>query len=103
MLQALGSAQRINRRRRAVLVRLFAVASVTSVGVLASAAGSASADGVPNHDHFLTTPSGDVVQVGPPVCEHPDVLHEAFHNFHDNVHTGAPTSTGAVAISRVLC
>jgi hypothetical protein len=84
--------------------RFFAVVSVASIGVLAGAAGTASATGVPSHDHFLTTPgSGNVVQIGPHVCEQPDVLHDAFHNFHENVHTGAPTGTAGLTISRTLC
>jgi hypothetical protein len=83
--------------------KLLASAAI-SIGVLAATAAPAFAGGVPNHNHFLTTPgSGGVVQVGPPVCENPEVLHRAFHNFHDNVHTGAPAAVGDLAVSRVLC
>jgi hypothetical protein len=44
---------------------------------------------VPPHEHWLTTGSGDVVSVGPQVCDNPD-LYDAFLNFHENVHTGVP-------------
>ena len=82
--------------------RLGSVAFLASITVLAHA-GAASATGVPNHDHFLTTPGGDVVQVGPHVCANPEALHRAFHNFHDHVHTGAPTDIGNVRITPVFC
>ena len=84
--------------------RFFAILFVAVLGVLGGAAATAHADGVPNHDHFLTTPgNGNVVQVGPHVCANPEILHDAFHNFHVNVHRGAPTSTGAITINANLC
>jgi hypothetical protein len=88
-----------------MMVRRFvAIAFVAVLGALAGTAPTANADGVPNHNHFLTTPGhGNVVQVGPHVCDNPDVLHGAFHNFHENVHTGAPTAVGDLTISRTLC
>lgn len=86
-----------------IIRRFFAIGFVAVLGALAGTVTTAQADGVPNHDHFLTTGSGSVVQVGPPVCDNPEVLHDAFHNFHENVHTGAPTAVGGVAISRTLC
>lgn len=66
-------------------------------------AGSAHATGVPTHDHFLNVPGNDsVVQVGPPVCDNPD-LHDAFHNFHANVHTGSPKTEGGLVLFATLC
>jgi hypothetical protein len=103
MPHASGSAHELNGRRRRKFVRLVAVASLASVGFAAIAAGSTSAGRVPPHDHFQVTANGSVVQIGPHVCDHPDVLHEAFHNFHANVHQGAPTGTGGVAIQVVFC
>ena len=84
--------------------RFFAAALVAVLGALVGTITTAQAGGVPNHNRFLTTPgNGSVVQVGPRVCDNPEVLHGAFHNFHDNVHTGAPTSVGDLEVSRVLC
>ena len=103
MPHALESARELNGRRRRKVVRLVAVASLVSVGLVTSAAGSTSAGGVPAHDHFQVTANGSVVQIGPHVCDNPDVLHAAFHNFHANVHQGAPTGTGGMAIQVVFC
>ncbi len=84
--------------RHTLIAALLCGAAVVGVS-----AGSSSADGVKRHDHFLQKPNGDLVQVGPHVCDNPN-LHEAFHNFHRHVHTGSPTSTGAVTIMRsVFC
>lgn len=63
---------------------------------------------VPPHDHWLTTGSGGVVQVGPDVCANPDI-YDAFLNFHENVHTGVPgtqaftNDSNPAAISATLC
>jgi hypothetical protein len=81
----------------------MAVASLAVVVPVSAGAGSTKADGVPAHDHFQVTSSGRVVQIGPHVCDHPDELHAAFHNFHSHVHTGAPTGTGGLTIQIVFC
>lgn len=97
-----GSNTTSHRARRAG--RLCSVAFVATIAVLANASAASAHEPPPTHNHFLTTPgSGDVVQIGPRVCANPDVLHDAFHNFHANVHTGAPRFTGGLAISAILC
>jgi hypothetical protein len=40
---------------------------------------------VPPHRHFVQTPTGDLVPVGPQICERPE-LRKAFEQFHFNVH-----------------
>jgi hypothetical protein len=40
---------------------------------------------VPPHRHFIQTATGDLVPVGPQICEHPE-LRQAFEEFHFNVH-----------------
>jgi hypothetical protein len=40
---------------------------------------------VPPHRHFIQTATGDLVPVGPQVCEHPELM-PAFEQFHFNVH-----------------
>jgi hypothetical protein len=40
---------------------------------------------VPPHRHFVQTPTGEMVPVGPQICEHPE-LQQAFNQFHHNVH-----------------
>ncbi len=44
---------------------------------------------VPPHRHFIETATGALVEAGPRVCDNPD-LQDAFNQFHDNVHFGAP-------------
>jgi hypothetical protein len=40
---------------------------------------------VPPHQHFVLTPTGEMVAVGPQICDHPN-LQQAFNEFHFNVH-----------------
>jgi hypothetical protein len=76
---------------------------VLMIGLAASPSG-AQVTPPPPHDHFLTVPgTGSVVQVGPPRCTLGETLQRAFLNFHDNVHTGTPATTGQVAIAPTFC
>jgi hypothetical protein len=97
-----GSTDQLTRRRRRTYLRLATVASLAAVGLVASA-GSTGADGVPSHDHFQVLANGSRIQIGPHVCDHPGELHEAFHNFHDHVHQGAPRLIGGMTIEVVFC
>ena len=86
-------------------MRRFVLAGIAAL-VFAFSAGPAFA--VPPHDHWLTTGSGDVVHVGPSVCDNPDIF-DAWLNFHLNVHVGTPgtqafTNDGnPVSIAATLC
>jgi hypothetical protein len=85
--------------KRRILVAL-ATASVAIGFSAASAHGHAPP---PEHNHYLTVPgTGESVQVGPHICHLPQ-LHEAFHQFHSNVHLGAPNATDPVSITAILC
>ena len=63
---------------------------------------------VPPHNHWLTNGSGDVVHVGPFVCDNPDI-YDAWLNFHLNVHVGVPgtqaftNDSNPVSIAATLC
>jgi hypothetical protein len=70
---------------------LLLITAVASIALFAFA-GSSLADPsdpfttpVPPHRHFVLTPTGERVPVGPQVCEHPE-LQAAFTQFHHNVH-----------------
>ncbi len=69
------------------------------VGVLGSA-GFALADpnlsNIPPHRHYIDSPTGELVQVGPRVCDDPS-LQEAFNQFHNNVHIVSATGIGPAA------
>ena len=47
---------------------------------------------IPRHQHYVVTPDGDRVPIGPDFCANPD-LQGAFNQFHYNIHhnSGAPT------------
>ena len=44
---------------------------------------------VPAHRHYVKTPTGALVEVGPRLCDNPD-LQRAFNQFHNNVHRATP-------------
>ena len=51
---------------------------------------------VPPHRHFVETPTGELVEVGPQVCGNPQ-LQRAFDQFHNNIHVASGSSIGPVA------
>ena len=51
---------------------------------------------IPAHRHYVRTPNGDLVQVGPRLCDNPD-LQQAFNEFHANLHTVVQGAIGPVA------
>ena len=79
--------------------------AAASVLALVPAGASLADPGLPNagrHQHFIVTPNGDRVRVGPDFCANPD-LQEAFNQFHFNVHhssirQGIPPNTVTVHI-----
>ena len=70
---------------------LFLVCAVAAAALLFTFAGASFADppgqlpNVPPHRHFLMTPTGALIPIGPQICEHPE-LQQAFNEFHFNVH-----------------
>jgi hypothetical protein len=61
---------------------------VLVVGIV-TGAGAALADpnlsNVSPHRHYIRTPTGALIQVGPRVCDNP-ALQAAFNQFHNNLH-----------------
>ena len=51
---------------------------------------------VPRHRHFVKTATGQLVEVGPRVCDDPN-LQRAFDQFHNNVHVATGSSIGPAA------
>ena len=68
------------------------LASVLLVGLVGFSAATATADpnlnNVPAHRHWIQLNSGETVQVGPSVCDNPN-LQQAFNQFHNNLHVSA--------------
>jgi hypothetical protein len=75
------------RSVRLLVVVVLAVATMVLGSVHVAFADSNLGD-VPLHRHFIEQPDGTLVEVGPQVCENPD-LQAAFNQFHHNVHRGA--------------
>ncbi len=48
---------------------------------------------IPAHRHFIQTPTGQLVEVGPRLCDDPS-LQQAFNEFHSNVHHAVSGSQG---------
>ena len=51
---------------------------------------------IPPHRHWVQTPTGDLVEVGPRVCGNPQ-LQKAFNQFHNNVHVVSGSGIGPAA------
>jgi hypothetical protein len=51
---------------------------------------------VPAHRHWIQTPTGEYVEVGPNVCDNPN-LQRAFNQFHNNVHRVTGSGIGPAA------
>jgi hypothetical protein len=50
---------------------------------------------IPAHRHFVQTPAGKLVQVGPRLCDDPS-LQQAFNQFHINIHSSSTSPTTPV-------
>ena len=51
---------------------------------------------VPPHRHFVKTADGSLVEVGPRVCDNPN-LQSAFNQFHNNIHMVTASGIGPAA------
>jgi hypothetical protein len=51
---------------------------------------------IPPHRHYVQTPTGEMVEVGPAVCDNPKLQH-AFNEFHNNIHAVSAAGIGPAA------
>lgn len=72
-------------------MRRLILAALTSGLLLLTVASTTMAVGF--HQHYITTPSGEVVPIALGVCQ--NELQNAIDNLHANVHFGAPTQAFA--------
>ena len=49
----------------------------------------------PNHRHFIQSPDGRLIPVGPQICGHPE-MQRAFNEFHYNIHHSGDPVHGVV-------
>jgi hypothetical protein len=80
--------------RQALIVALAGGAAL--VGTALPTLADPNLPNIAPHRHFIQTPQGTLVQVGPRVCDDPS-LQDAFNQFHVNTHVAAPGSQGPVA------
>ncbi len=69
--------------------RIRLVVSVAALMVAMIVVSALPAFAVLDHQHYVVTPNGDRVAVGPDPCGNPE-SHEGFDHFHGNVHVGTP-------------
>jgi hypothetical protein len=70
--------------------------AAASVIALVPAGASLADPGLPNvgrHQHYLVTPDGDLVAIGPDFCANPN-LQDAFNQFHFNIHDSRTLTNG---------
>lgn len=84
----------IPSKRSRFALRLAAASVIALVPAGASLADPGLSD-VRAHQHYLQTPNGDRVAIGPNVCANPD-LQDAFNQFHYNIHGSASSPTTPV-------
>ena len=73
----------------------YLIVLTIAAGVLIGATVAVADPNVPNitaHRHFLATPSGKLVQVGPRLCDDAR-LQNGFNQFHINIHASATSPT----------
>jgi hypothetical protein len=51
------------------------------------------------HRHFIVTPTGQFIAVGPDLCDNAGDpgIQQAFNQFHNNLHIATPSSIGPAA------
>ena len=76
--------------------KLFVPALAAGAMLLGSAVPGFADPNLPDirhHRHFIVTATGELIEVGPRVCDDPS-LQAAFNQFHSNVHRGVAGSPG---------
>lgn len=87
-------------RSRAMIATLLAALAAAILAVL-TFAGPTLADppgmlpDAPWHRHFIRSPDGTLIPVGPQICDNPE-LQQAFNEFHYNIHHSVLPGSGHV-------
>jgi len=78
----------------------LAVGIVAGIGGIMIAMATSRADpnltNVPRHRHYVRTAEGSLVEVGPRLCDNPN-LQNAFNQFHNNIHVASGSAIGPAA------
>ena len=78
---------------RKSLVALTLGLVLLSLGVFSSASADPTLPDIIPHHHYVELQNGTLVEVGPRVCENPE-LQDAFNQFHHNIHHALPEAEG---------
>ena len=74
------------------LLSVLAIASVALFALAGPGLADPNVPNIPPHRHFVQTPEGNLVEIGPRLCDQPS-LQQAFNQFHINVHASATSPT----------
>jgi hypothetical protein len=96
-----ASLARSERRRKPPMLKRTRLVPISLAGalLLATALTSSADPNLPDiraHRHYVRNGSGERVEVGPRLCDNPNLQH-AFNQFHANVHTVVQGAIGPVA------
>jgi hypothetical protein len=75
---------------------LVVLAVIGMFGLTGTAVGDPDLTNVPPHRHYIHTATGELVQVGPRVCDDAS-LQDAFNQFHNNLHVVTSSGIGPAA------
>lgn len=81
-------------RKRVVLALVLCITTVLFAATTSLA--DPNLTNIPRHRHWVQTPAGNLVQVGPRLCDNPN-LQNAFNQFHNNIHIATGASIGPAA------
>jgi len=73
-----------------------AVAGVAAILVATTSRADPNLTNIPKHRHYVKTPNGDLVEIGPRLCDNPK-LQNAFNQFHNNIHVVSASGIGPAA------
>jgi hypothetical protein len=86
--------RRANMKYRLALGAVIGVAAVFAV--VATSRADPKLTDIPKHRHYVKTASGEMVPVGPDLCDNPK-LQNAFNQFHNNLHVVSAAGIGPAA------
>ena len=86
--------RRTNMKYRLAFGAVIGVAAVFAA--VATSRADPNLNNVPKHRHYIKTESGQLVEVGPRLCDDPK-LQNAFNQFHNNIHAASGSSIGPAA------
>lgn len=82
--------------RRKLFITLVAGLVVAVVAIAPFALADPNLTNIQPHRHYVETPTGARVEVGPRVCDDPS-LQAAFNQFHNNTHIVSSSGIGPAA------